>query len=201
MKKYSIYLRPYASEDYILINKWRNDPEIQATVVGPTRFVSLEMEKAWVHDKMMNNAKDIYWAICLNDGSDRMIGFTSLNEIDHVNKKCSLGGIVIGEKDCRDGVSFIEANLIKLDYLFNQLGMNRTETRCLTTHPVSPATVRALGFIFEGILHDYIFKNGEYQDLFMHALLRKDYYELLNSGEYDLKKIIKRFVKHLKDLK
>jgi RimJ/RimL family protein N-acetyltransferase len=74
MEKYSIFLRAFESGDYLLINKWRNDPDVQRMTGGLIKFVSSEMEKEWVHNKMLNNSKDIYLAICLNDESQKMIG-------------------------------------------------------------------------------------------------------------------------------
>lgn len=201
MSGYSIFLRPFETEDYILINKWRNNLTNQKFTVGPIRYVSLEREKTWVQEKMMNNNKDIYWAICLNDGSRRMIGYTSLNDIDHINKKCGVGGIVIGENDCRDGVSMFEVALIKMDFAFNQLNINRLVAYSLYDHPITPGTVYALGFKEEGIMRDYVYKNGRYQDVIIYSLLKREYEELLKNNELQISKVIKRFSLYNKNAK
>lgn len=60
MEENKIFLRGFESEDYILINQWRNDPEIQKLLSGNFRYVPLEMEKEWVRQKMMNNTKEVY---------------------------------------------------------------------------------------------------------------------------------------------
>ncbi|MCH5245819.1 MAG: GNAT family N-acetyltransferase [Muribaculaceae bacterium] len=197
--KFSVFLRPFAPDDYILLNKWRHDPEIQEYTGGPVRYVSIEMEKAWVHDKMMNNAKDIYWAICLNDESQRMIGYTSLNDIDHLNKRVIFGGLVIGEKDCRNGISMFEADLLKMDYAFNQLNMHCIVDECLSIHPSTPHTLRALGFKKGGVLRDYVYKNGKYHDIDVYSLLRSEYDEMMNAGNYSIRKLIRNFAKCCKE--
>ena len=73
MEENKIFLRGFEPEDYILINQWRNDPEMQKLLSGNFRYVSLEMEREWVRQKMMNNTKEIYLSVCLNDESRRMV--------------------------------------------------------------------------------------------------------------------------------
>lgn len=158
MEKYSIYLRPFAEDDYLLINKWRNDHELQRMTGGLIKYVSLEMEREWVHQKMMDNVRDLYLAICLNDGSHRMIGYISLNNIDHLNKTADAGGTVIGEKDCQDGFSMFEALKLLLDYAFLQLNMNRITASCLPDHFLAPYSLGAFGFEKEGRMHECIYK-------------------------------------------
>ena len=82
----SIFLRGFEIEDALLINKWRNDFEIQKLVSTSFKYVSLEIEKEWVKSKMMDNRKDIYLAICLNDDSRKMVGYVSVNNIDYLNR-------------------------------------------------------------------------------------------------------------------
>ena len=97
MSDFSIFLRPFKENDHLLINKWRNDPEIQKMTGGPIRYVSLEIEREWVLSRMKDNIRNIYWAICLNNESEKMVGYISLNNIDHLNKCADAGGTVIGD--------------------------------------------------------------------------------------------------------
>ena len=201
MEKYSIYLRPFAEDDYLLINKWRNDHELQRMTGGLIKYVSLEMEREWVHQKMMDNVRDLYLAICLNDGSHRMIGYISLNNIDHLNKTADAGGTVIGEKDCQDGFSMFEALKLLLDYAFLQLNMNRITASCLPDHFLAPYSLGAFGFEKEGRMHECIYKNGSYQDMDLYALLRKKYYKIESDGGYSIKSLVRRCIKLRKEEK
>ena len=197
MEKYSIYLRPFAEDDYLLINKWRNDHELQRMTGGLIKYVSLEME----HQKMMDNVRDLYLAICLNDGSHRMIGYISLNNIDHLNKTADAGGTVIGEKDCQDGFSMFEALKLLLDYAFLQLNMNRITASCLPDHFLAPYSLGAFGFEKEGRMHECIYKNGSYQDMDLYALLRKKYDKIESDGGYSIKSLVRRCIKLRKEEK
>lgn len=195
----SVFLRAFELDDYLLINKWRNDPEIQRMTGGTFRFVSSELEKEWVLDKMMHNQKDIYWAICMNDETRKMIGYTSLNVIDHFNKTAKGGGTVIGEKEHRDGFLVFEAINLVLKYAFEELNMNRITACCLPNHPISPYLLQSFGFKCEGRQREAIYKRGNYQDLLDFALLRKDYDEIKKNDGYEIMCIIKRCRGHAKN--
>lgn len=179
---YSIFLRPFYEDDYILINKWRNDPNIQKYTVGPLRFVSLSIEKEWVKSKMMNNQQEIYWSICLNNSEQNMIGYISVNDIDHLNKKAHWGGIVIGDKKWQIGKPAIEAVILMLQYVFEELNINRLSGTCLIEHPSSGLLMKALGFKQEGILREFCFKHGVYKDVETYSLLRYEYIKEKEEG-------------------
>lgn len=192
MEANSIFLRAFEQDDYLLINKWRNDSSIQEFTGGLIKFVSTDMEKAWVQDKMMHNTKDLYLAICLNDDSKRMIGYISLNNIDHLNKTAEAGGTVIGEKDCQDGFAMFEALKILLDYAFLQLNINRITASCLPYHFLAPYSLSAFGFQKEGTMREVLYKHGSFKDMDLYSLLRKDYDKIAEEDGYKIISIIKR---------
>jgi len=191
----SIIVRAFNPEDVYLINKWRNDQDLQKYTGGIFRKVSLEMEKEWLKQKMLNDYHEIYWAICVNDESQKLIGYTSFNNINYVNRVVEGGGIVIGDKDYRDGYCMFEAMLVKLDYAFNELNMNKYCGAALTSHRISNPMMEALNFKKEGVLRQHIYKHGTYHDVIRYAILRDEYYEYLAGNDYSIPVIIKRFVK------
>ena len=130
----SIYFRAFEEGDHVLINKWRNDPKIQALTGGNVRYVSSEMEREWVRSKMMNNRRDMYFAICLNDGAHRMICYCSINNIDYLNRKAEQGGLVLGEEEFCDGMTWVDSITELIDYEFMQLNMNRVYGTSLAEH-------------------------------------------------------------------
>lgn len=190
----SIFLRPFKEEDVYLINKWRNDVEIQNTTTGPIRFVSLEIEKEWLKQKMLNNIKEIYLAICLNDESQKMIGYISLRNINHLNQSADGMGVIIGDKDAKDGIALLEAIEILLQYAFEQLNLNRIGASCISDHPISHLLFETFGYTKEGIQRQLIYKNGEFKDVHQYSLLKSEYLSLKEKGEYNIKNLIKRFV-------
>lgn len=181
-----IFFRAFTKDDYLLINKWRTDESVQKMTVGPFRYVSLEMEKEWVYGKMMNNTKDIYLAICLKSYPDKMIGYTSLNNIDYINRSASVGGVVIGDLDYRDGDIRHEVGVKTRKYAFDELNLHRLKGTCLSEHKVSSIMMEASGFKLEGVERQAVYKHGVYHDILIYSLLEQEYRELVQAGAYEL---------------
>lgn len=182
----------FIEDDYKIINKWRNDPNIQKLVSTSFKYVSESIEKEWVKQKMMDNRKDVYLAICLKD-NNQMIGYSSLNNIDYINRTADSGGIVI-DPEYQDGIAMYESGVLKRKLAFDDYNLNRLVGKCLCEHKVSLCMMEAAGFKKEGILRQSIYKNGSYHDQFILSLLREDYYTLLNNNEYTFNSYIKKFL-------
>ena len=189
--KYSVYLRPFIISDSEKINKWRNNEEIQSMTCGRYRMVSTEIEKNWVQSKITNNSTEEYFAICLNDGSEEMIGYFSIREIDLYNRKCHFAGIVI-DPDFQDGIYMIDTKLIALEYAFLHLGMNRVTGKCLEAHTVSRVMMEMFGFELEGIEKQSIYKYHKYHNVCNYSILYSTYQHMVDKGEYSTSHIAKR---------
>ena len=187
----SVFFRAFEADDYLLINKWRNDPEIQKLTGGTFRYVSSEREKEWVRDKIVNNITDIYLAICLNDETKRMIGYCSINNINYIHRIVSGGGLIIGEHKYRDGYTYIETMLMFLSYVFGTLNMNRVSCTILEDQKVSYTMALLLHFKQEGLMRQSVYKNGKYHNEYILSILRDEYYDLCEKGEYEISSIIK----------
>lgn len=199
----SIYLRLFEPGDFEFTHKWHTDPEIQASLCMPRRFISKEIEKNWALSKASNNNADIYLAIC-DKATDKMIGWYSMNNIDYRNRKCHCGGVVIGDREFRNGDAYQEAGLLCIDYLFEQMNMHRITGACLESHVMSRATLEARGFVLEGVERDTLFKDGKYHTVYKYSLLENEYRQFkanFQEKEY-LKKLVaiaKRIKKELKE--
>lgn len=190
MKGKDFYLRLFEPEDYEKTYKWHTDWDVQQMTAGTIRFVSKEIERKWVYEKATNNSKDIYLAICLND-TDEMVGYISLNDIDMLNRSVRGGGIVI-DKRYQDGELWYEVGALVRQYAFDILNMNRYTASCLAEHKASRMIVEACGYKLEGIRRQAVYKSGAYHDVCCYSILRDEYYQLLNAGEYTFSKFLKR---------
>ncbi len=184
MADYSIYLRGFKEEDTVRINRWRNDPEIQKLVSSSFKYVSEAIEREWVKSKMSNNRTDIYLAICLH-ATDEMIGYVSVNDINHINRSAEGGGIVLDRK-FQDGIARYETGMLVRELIFDHLNLNRYEGRCLAEHTASRIIMEATGYHLEGCLREAVYKDGKYHDQCVYSLLRKDYYDWMRRGDYSL---------------
>lgn len=76
--------------------------------VGMARPWSMQDCRNWVEARTKARSFPNYWfAICLNDGSGRMIGYTGVNSIHYVNSSATCDAIVIGDKRMQDGISWL----------------------------------------------------------------------------------------------
>ena len=192
MKKNSVFLRAFEPDDFILINKWRNDFEVQKNVVGRFRYVSAAREKKWVEYQIENNSTNIYLAICLNDESKRMIGYTSINDIDYVNRKAEMGGIVLaGEGHSIQNLT--DSYQLIFDYVFVDLSLHRLEGVFLSDNKNAILMNRMIGWSFEGVEREAIYKNQKFHSLYRISMLDNDYFDLLNSGGFEEKSLRERF--------
>lgn len=200
MKKNSVFLRAFEPEDYKVINKWRNDFDVQRMTVGRFRYVSPEREKEWVKYQIENNSTDVYLAICLNDETQKMIGYTSINNIDYVNRKAFMGGIVMAG-DSHNSKHLTDAFLLIFDHVFVDMSLHRLEGDFLADYKNAILMNKMLGWTFEGRVRDAVFKEQKFHDLYLISMLDSDYFELLNNGGFEDKAIRKRLSAAMKELK
>lgn|SRR5574344_223047 len=200
MKKNSVFLRAFEPDDYILINKWRNDFEVQRNVAGRFRYVSEAREKKWVEYQIDNNTTDIYLAICNNNESKEMIGYTSINDIDYINRKAEWGGIVMAG-DNHNSKQLTDAILLIFDYAFVDMSLHRLTGAFLDYHKNAFYMNQMMGLKIEGVEKESVFKNQEYHDLYKVAILHNEYFDLLNSGGYEDRAIRARLLQITKEQK
>ncbi|MDD2476896.1 MAG: GNAT family protein [Dysgonamonadaceae bacterium] len=187
-----VFFRAFEPNDYVLLNEWHNCPEIQKLTSGTFRYVSSEREKEWVLSKIKNDSENIYWAICMNDESKKMIGYTSINQIDLIHRKAFHGGVVIGDKNYRDGQIMIDTFLDTFSYAFDELNLNRLEAKCLVEHQTSYKMLKIMGYSLEGIKRQAIYKHGKYHDQYLFSILKSEYSSMLTSNEFAIDSILKR---------
>src|SRR3954468_11809410 len=89
-----VFLRAFEYSDLEFVNKLRNRDDLYKHTCGNKYYISSEYDKKWIEDKIFNNTTQIYLVICLIDNNSP-IGYLSLNDIDHINKKAQWGGIIV----------------------------------------------------------------------------------------------------------
>ena len=175
-----VAMRAMEPEDHVLINHWRNDKELQSFTGGTAFDISLEAEKTWVASKSVFSSTEKYWSVCLRS-SNKMIGYISLNNIDYIHRKADWGGIVIGERGADTKGASFDAAYQMLDFAFSQLNLNRICGYWRSDHAASIMLGRFLGFKKEGQFRDSLYKNGQYHDQIIMALLKSEFVSLKES--------------------
>ena len=105
----------------------------------------------------------------LHKSDNVFIGVISLNNIDYLNKRCEVAGL-IGNRRYKAIKYFLEANKLMFKHAVNTLGMHRIAGGSLSKE-VAMYYERMLGFQQEGVHRQEVFKNGKFNDVFYFALI------------------------------
>jgi RimJ/RimL family protein N-acetyltransferase len=173
-----VFLRAFNISDGEKIYHWLLEKKNQSHTCGDTFYASKDYVQKWIEGKIFNT-KDVYLAICLSDNQE-MIGYLSIKDIDHRNRKALLAGILIGNEEyLGKGVAF-NALSLAIEFAFEELNINLLLTAMLEEQLASIKLVEKLGFSKSGFLPHAVYKGGKFHNQLFYYILK---------SEYDLKKV------------
>ena len=150
-----------------------SDPQVYADgYVMHRRPVSVEDSRALVTSRFLVAGRVVY-AIRLVDG--RLVGTSSLLEIDLANKSVHLGATLYGRRWWGTAVN-PEAKLLLLAHCFDDCGFGRVkiQTDALNTH--SQAAIAKLGARREGVLRRHLRRDdGTFRDTVVYSILADEW--------------------------
>ncbi|WP_347375005.1 GNAT family protein [Aequorivita sp. Q41] len=168
-----VFLRAFNKTDSEIIYPWLCDQEVLSLTGGNSYFASKDYVDKWTENKIFNT-KDYYLAICLNE-TQEMIGYLSINDIDHQNRKAVWGGLLIGNKNYWGKGIATEAATLMLKFVFEELNVNLFWAFWLEEHTASIKLGEKLGFKKIGILPQSLFKAGKFHNQCLMYILKEDY--------------------------
>lgn len=188
----TVNFRSFEERDVDFIYKCKNDYKLNNMVVGQFRPLSYDKAKDWVKGCMGEHDTYKFWAICTNDGEQRIVGWVSLSNIDRINESACFHSILIADPEYRNGFAWIESYLFILKYTFEQLGLNRLYGSSIIGNKASNVAGELFLFQLEGILRESVFRNGKRYDVRLSSILKNEYFKYKEEGKYELKSILKR---------
>jgi RimJ/RimL family protein N-acetyltransferase len=165
-----IFLRLMEERDIPDKVRWVNDPEIRKILISD--LISESGTKTWFLKASASHSRKEF-IICLNE-SNESIGFTSIKNIDRTNLKAEMS-LLLGNKEYWGHGYAKEARKLLLDYAFNELGLNRIYTFNWVKNGKIISLNKKLGFIIEGELRQDIFFNGEFRNMVIMSILKKEW--------------------------
>jgi len=168
-----VFLRAFNKSDGEKVYKWLLDDEVQSLFGGDTFYPSQDFVSKWIEEKIFDR-KNIYLAICLSETKE-IIGYLSIKDIDHRNRKALWTGLIIGEKELWGKGLATEAANLMVKYLFDELNMNMIWGFWLEEHTASIKMGEKAGFRKIGVLPQAVYKKGKYHNMIISCLLREDY--------------------------
>jgi RimJ/RimL family protein N-acetyltransferase len=190
----TVYFRTFEENDADLIYQWMNDDELKKLSTGLNRRMCRDEALEWVKARMRHNNYQVFWAICAKD-TDKMIGYACLTDIHYINSSANFSGVIIGDKKYQDGMAWIETYLFVYEYAFERLNLNRLYGSAIDNHKTTMAMRKAMFNTREGVMRQAAFKNGKYYDVSMSSILRDEYFEHKDAGEYEVMSVLKRLTR------
>jgi RimJ/RimL family protein N-acetyltransferase len=167
-----IYLAVMERKDCIRI--W-NDFEYDFDHPTEPLNIGHSEEKAdqWFDDIQKNQGDNaVRLGIFLNDGT--IIGDIALQDIDKMNRKCSVG-LGIAKTGNRSKGYGKQAVKLMLHYGFYYMGLERITANTLEINTAAQKSLEQTGFVLEGVERKAIFMNCNRYSRLNYAILKEDY--------------------------
>lgn len=179
MKKYfkklvgdHIYLSPIHTDDVGIFTEWLNDFETSDYIGRSMRVTSLGEEAEFLAKLQKEEAT--FGIVTLEH--DQLIGIVSLNKIDHIKRRATLG-IFIGDHESRNKGYGTEAIRLILDFGFSYLNLNNIDLSCIEFNQRAYRCYQKCGFKEYGRRRKAEFLNGKYYDMIQMDILAEEWKE------------------------
>ncbi|RAS84791.1 GNAT family N-acetyltransferase [Priestia endophytica] len=174
-----LLLREIVKDDANDILKYLSDEEVMKYYgLAPFKTINEALNEILWYQSILNEQTGIRWGITLK-GKDKVIGSCGfLNRVpEHYRTE-------IGYELSRDywghGIAS-EALEAVIRYGFKYLKFQRVEALVELPNIPSQKLIEKHGFIREGLLRNYEFTCGKFDDLYMYSLLKQDFNKLQES--------------------
>lgn len=125
--------------------------------------------------RLMQSNREFSFGIFDKD-THQLIGHISLYAIKRLPYSSAFIGYSVDEKYVGKGIA-TEAVALILKFAFTQVNLHRVEAYVSPKNMASVKVLEKSRFIREGLLRQLLFINGEWQDHYMYAILREDYFK------------------------
>ncbi|MDT2782428.1 GNAT family protein [Vagococcus fluvialis] len=166
-------LRELEEKDVNTINEWRNREELISTLGATFRYINQDVEKEWYQNYLKNRNSTVRCAI-VEKNEDKILGLISLTGINQFNQSATLH-IMVGEKSNQGRGLGTFAIKKMMNHSFYNLNLRRIEFTVLSSHTRAISLYQKCGFKIEGKKEKAVFKNGEFHDMTMMALLKENF--------------------------
>lgn len=169
-------LRALTISDLSKTKEWHNQKDIVEMYSGHPFPDNEEMERSW-YDKILysNIPTTVFGIESIYD--ERLVGISILKNINLIHRNAELA-IYIGDLEDRGKGYSKTAMIDTLNFGFENLGLNRIWLKVRSDNLPAISLYENCGFLKEGLLKQTIFKNGEYFDELIMALLKKEFKKL-----------------------
>ena len=174
-----LVLRKVTKEDAESILDYLSD-EVVMKYYGLEPFKSINNaldEISW-YQSIHNNKTGIRWGITLKD-QGIVIGSCGFHNYVSQHFRTEIG-FELSKEQWGKGIASEAVEAI-INYGYKHMNFQRIEALIEPPNLSSQKLVEKLGFIREGLLRNYEFTSGKFDDLYMYSLLKQDFDKITNS--------------------
>lgn len=169
----NIKLRELEKADLEMLNSWRNDPELMSSLGNNFLFISGAVDAAWFENYLQNRDKAIRLSI-ITTPDNRYIGNVNLTSIHAINRSAEFSILIGSPQDRGKGIGR-EATHYMLRHAFEDRGLHRIYLSVLQENTAALKLYEKIGFKKEGVKRQDIFKNGQFHDVVIMAMLQSEF--------------------------
>ncbi len=137
-----------------------------------TNDYSIETAREFIKFNLSEFAnKGSFSASIISDG--KFVGAVGFHNLDLMNKSAHIGYWLAKEAQGKGIIT--RCCRVLLDYLFDDLGLNRVQINCMSENVKSRAIPERLNFVEEGIERQSGFHLGKFVDFVIYSMLAEDW--------------------------
>lgn len=166
-------LRQITTADANDILKYLSDQEVMKYYgLEPFKSINDALNEISWYQSIFEKKTGIRWGITIK-GQEKMIGSCGFLNIVSEHFRCDIG-IELSREYWGQGIAS-EAFAAIITYGFEHLNIRRIQALIETPNISSQKLAESRGFIREGLLRNYEFTCGKFDDLYMYSLLKEDF--------------------------
>jgi RimJ/RimL family protein N-acetyltransferase len=175
----SVQLRALEPSDAPEIHAWRQEPAYRRGILTLGRYTSRATEEGWLDSTRADHEAGRAFTFGIVHADDgRLVGMVALKPVDYLTRSASVRSVIGRPEDRRKGF-LAQGRRLALEFAFFELGLNRVESRVLTTNTASINSIERAGYRREGLLRQAAFKDGAFVDVAVYGLLRSEFEALI----------------------
>jgi [ribosomal protein S5]-alanine N-acetyltransferase len=174
-----LLLRKVTKEDANSILNYLSDEDVMKYYgLEPFKSINDALDEISWYQSILDNKTGIRWGITLKE-QGIVIGSCGFH--NHVSQHFRAEiGFELSKTHWGKGIA-AEAVEAIISYGYEQMNFQRIEALIEPPNHSSQKLVEKLGFIREGLLRNYEFTSGKFDDLYMYSLLKQDFDKITNS--------------------
>ncbi len=164
-------LRPFALADAARVQELAGDQRVAETTLNIPHPYPDGVAEAWIASHAPAAARGHFYSFAITRTSDTtLLGGIALTLAPRHNR--AELGYWLGVPYWNQGYMSEAAQRV-VAFGLEALGIHRIEATCLPRNPASARVMEHCGMQREGLLHDYICKEGVYEDILIYALVQR----------------------------